>query len=228
VVICGGADDRRAAEIAHVALWIFHGSEDDAVPVARSRSIVQALKKAGGSPRFTEYADVGHHAPPNQQVKNSEAAHGQSGDIKAIRIYPELGLKNVQKLDGQLHRQTGFLGSLVRSIRLPRHFDPLLLFRTLGSHNEAGMPVLNVVRNQSQKLVVLQLRLVVVASLTRTVEKQKQRVCALRIVQGGYKQTVGKRSTAGIMVNASGQQTIPLRFSGREEIIRIHLIYFSA
>ncbi len=60
VVVCGGADDSRAAEFAHVPLWIFHGERDGAVPVARSRSVVAALQKAGAKPRYTEYAGQGH------------------------------------------------------------------------------------------------------------------------------------------------------------------------
>jgi hypothetical protein len=33
-----------------------------AVPVARSRSAVEALEKAGGAPRYTEYEGIGHVA----------------------------------------------------------------------------------------------------------------------------------------------------------------------
>jgi predicted peptidase len=62
VVICGGADDSRAAQMAHIPFRIFHGSEDPVVPVARSRSIVEALKTAGGNPSYTEYAGVGHNS----------------------------------------------------------------------------------------------------------------------------------------------------------------------
>jgi hypothetical protein len=57
--------------------------------------------------------------------------------------------------------------------------------------------------HQAQEFVVLQLRLVIVASLTRTVQKENQRIGTFRIVPAGYKQTVGKRFTAGTMVDAS-------------------------
>lgn len=60
IPICGGADDSRAKEIAHVACWVFHGSADGAVPVVRSRTAVEALKKAGGKPKYTEYEGLGH------------------------------------------------------------------------------------------------------------------------------------------------------------------------
>jgi len=61
VPICGGADDSKAAQIAHVAIWAFHGSADGAVPVVRSRSIIEALKKAGANPKYTEYEGAGHN-----------------------------------------------------------------------------------------------------------------------------------------------------------------------
>jgi predicted peptidase len=60
VPICGGMDNSRAADIAHIPVWIFHGDKDTAVPVERSRTAVDALKKAGGEPKYTEYKDHGH------------------------------------------------------------------------------------------------------------------------------------------------------------------------
>ena len=60
--ICGGADLNTAPTIASVPLWIFHGSEDTVVPVSRSRDMVSALGRAGGSPVYTEYKGVGHDA----------------------------------------------------------------------------------------------------------------------------------------------------------------------
>ena len=60
VPLCGGADDSKAREIGGAALWIFHGNQDGAVPVARSRSIVAALKKADIPVKYTEYDGAGH------------------------------------------------------------------------------------------------------------------------------------------------------------------------
>ena len=36
------------------------GGADDVVKTARSRNITDALKKAGGNPKYTEYPGVGH------------------------------------------------------------------------------------------------------------------------------------------------------------------------
>jgi predicted peptidase len=43
-----------------VPIWAFHGDEDKAVKVQRSREMIEALKAAGAMPRYTEYASVGH------------------------------------------------------------------------------------------------------------------------------------------------------------------------
>jgi predicted peptidase len=60
--ICGGGDPRQAAAARHVPVWAFHGAKDEVVPVSASRSMVQALRKAGGRVRYTEYAGVGHNS----------------------------------------------------------------------------------------------------------------------------------------------------------------------
>jgi predicted peptidase len=60
IAVCGGADDSKASQMAGTALWVFHGNKDGAVPVARSRSIVAALKQAGADVKYTEYDGAGH------------------------------------------------------------------------------------------------------------------------------------------------------------------------
>jgi predicted peptidase len=60
VPICGGGDETQAAKMARVPVWVFHGARDTVVKPARSRNMVEALKKAGGEPRYTEYPEQGH------------------------------------------------------------------------------------------------------------------------------------------------------------------------
>ena len=62
VPICGAGDPSKAKEIAHVPVWAFHGDADGAVPVSGSREIIDALKKAGAEPKYTEYPKVGHNS----------------------------------------------------------------------------------------------------------------------------------------------------------------------
>ena len=42
--------------------WAFHGDADTAVNVSGSRDMIEALKKAGGEPKYTEYPGVGHNS----------------------------------------------------------------------------------------------------------------------------------------------------------------------
>jgi predicted peptidase len=58
--ICGGGDPAHAERIKHIPVWAFHGDSDTAVKPKRSREMIEALKKAGGSPKYTEYASTGH------------------------------------------------------------------------------------------------------------------------------------------------------------------------
>lgn len=60
VPICGGGDTKQAPHIKHIPLWAFHGSADKVVSVHRTRAMIEALRKAGGSPKYTEYKGVGH------------------------------------------------------------------------------------------------------------------------------------------------------------------------
>jgi predicted peptidase len=62
VPVCGGGDVKQAAKIKDIPCWCFHGDADKAVPIAMSRKMVGALKEAGGHPKYTEYAGVGHNS----------------------------------------------------------------------------------------------------------------------------------------------------------------------
>ena len=63
--ICGAGDPTRATAIAMLPLWAIHAADDPTVPVAGSRDMINALKQAGGQPKFTEYPvsqRIGHSA----------------------------------------------------------------------------------------------------------------------------------------------------------------------
>jgi predicted peptidase len=60
IPLCGGGDPRLASRVAKMPLWVFHGRRDDVIPVSESRKMIAAVRKAGGRPRFTEYARLGH------------------------------------------------------------------------------------------------------------------------------------------------------------------------
>lgn len=61
IPVSGGGDPRLAPKLVHVAVWAFHGKLDKNVPVASSRNMINAIKSAGGNPRYTEFPDDAHN-----------------------------------------------------------------------------------------------------------------------------------------------------------------------
>jgi predicted peptidase len=60
ILLAGSGDRRLGAPIAEIPMWFFHGERDRKVPVGATRGFVAVLRGAGGSPRYTEFADTGH------------------------------------------------------------------------------------------------------------------------------------------------------------------------
>jgi predicted peptidase len=58
--VCGGGDPDWAKRYVGLPVWAFHGDDDRAVPVGRSREMIEAIRAAGGRPKYTEYPGVGH------------------------------------------------------------------------------------------------------------------------------------------------------------------------
>ena len=60
--ICGGGDPKAAESIKHIPCWCFCGDKDNPKLLQGCRDMVEALKKAGGNPRYTEFPFVGHNS----------------------------------------------------------------------------------------------------------------------------------------------------------------------
>lgn len=60
--ICGRGDTKQAEKIKNLPCWCFHGDADTSVKVEGSRDMIDAIKKAGGTPKYTEYPGVGHNS----------------------------------------------------------------------------------------------------------------------------------------------------------------------
>lgn len=60
VPICGGGDPRQAARLRDLPVWAFHGARDTTVPLWESERMIDAIKAAGGEPRFTVFPEAGH------------------------------------------------------------------------------------------------------------------------------------------------------------------------
>jgi len=60
IPLCGGGNTLLAASLVSMPIWAFHGEKDDVIPVAETRNMIAAIKKLGGTPRYTEYKGVSH------------------------------------------------------------------------------------------------------------------------------------------------------------------------
>jgi len=64
IPVAGGASNSSdpMPPVVGTPLWNFHGDADQTVPVEVSRTRIDALRKAGGNPSYTEYPGIGHNA----------------------------------------------------------------------------------------------------------------------------------------------------------------------
>jgi predicted peptidase len=60
--ICGGGEPSRTRRMTHLPTWVFHGAQDEGVPLRRSEEMVAALRKLDGDVRFTVFPETAHHA----------------------------------------------------------------------------------------------------------------------------------------------------------------------
>jgi predicted peptidase len=60
VPICGGGNPETASKIKDIPCWGFCGDQDKLI--AGMRTTIDALKRAGGTPRFSEFPYVGHNS----------------------------------------------------------------------------------------------------------------------------------------------------------------------
>jgi len=60
--VCGGGDPGDAAALVGLPIRAFHGQADAVVPPRHSEEMVEAVRAAGGDPKLTLYADVGHNS----------------------------------------------------------------------------------------------------------------------------------------------------------------------
>lgn len=62
VPICGGGDLSTAERLVGVPISVVHGDADESVPVEQSRRMVEAIRKEGGNPIYTELKGVEHNS----------------------------------------------------------------------------------------------------------------------------------------------------------------------
>ena len=60
VPICGWGEPFAAFRLKDMPIWAFHGAKDPIVPLSKGQEMVEAVQRAGGSPRFTVYPEAEH------------------------------------------------------------------------------------------------------------------------------------------------------------------------
>lgn len=60
IPVCGRGDPSTAPRLRDLPVWAFHGALDDVVPLSGSQDMIDAIRAAGGHPRFTIYPQAGH------------------------------------------------------------------------------------------------------------------------------------------------------------------------
>jgi predicted peptidase len=60
--ICGGGNPMAVSRYAHVPGWVFHGDQDNAVPLSASQVMVDSLKAKGAEVKFTVYKGMDHYS----------------------------------------------------------------------------------------------------------------------------------------------------------------------
>jgi len=60
--VCGGGNNYRPSRLKDLPIWAFHGARDPIIPAIRSREMVRAIRKVGGTVKLTVYPNVGHNS----------------------------------------------------------------------------------------------------------------------------------------------------------------------
>ena len=71
VMFCGGGEPELAVNLRHVPVRLFHGDQDQSVPVARSRELAKALQEAGANVEYREVPGEGHVVWPGPLAARS-------------------------------------------------------------------------------------------------------------------------------------------------------------
>lgn len=62
IPICGGGDAAEAPKLKNLPIWAFHGDKDTSVKPSRTTDMIEAIRKAGGTPKMTIYPGVNHNS----------------------------------------------------------------------------------------------------------------------------------------------------------------------
>lgn len=60
VPIAGGGDPSIGSAFVDLPVWAVHGADDKVVSAGRTRGIINGIREAGGTPKYSEVAGMGH------------------------------------------------------------------------------------------------------------------------------------------------------------------------
>lgn len=96
--IAGWADLDLAPQLANVPLWSFHGTDDSLVPFDDDRTLIEAIRNAGGRPLFTALPNEAHYiwrsvyASPVVFEWLSDPSRFAGGEPPALNPLPQIEL----------------------------------------------------------------------------------------------------------------------------------------
>ena len=139
VPIAGGGDTSRVASYKHVPLWNFHAVDDGSVPILQSRSMINALRLAGGCPIYTEYASGGHGIWPNAYSTPALVEWTMAQRRHEIPAAPNPGLwiTNPPAADGSWATHAGVMDAGGQAMALG---EPITQVRWTNGVNRTGGP----------------------------------------------------------------------------------------
>ena len=119
VPVAGGGDPGSAETIKDIPIWNYHSRADEVVSVSQSQVMIDALRAAGGHPRYTEYPFGTHGSsfndtysePQLYQWMYSQTAVPEPGAGLSVGLLALLALLRWPRKSGSANRRLGDIHS---------------------------------------------------------------------------------------------------------------------
>ena len=102
MAMCGGCDVRDVCGLNTIPLWIIHGTADNAVPLAKSQAVIDAMQKCGATDllRFMKL-EGGNHGSPARVFYLKETyewlfSHSLSDSVRSVNTDFEISMATLK------------------------------------------------------------------------------------------------------------------------------------